>query len=106
MRWSVWRTLAGVLAIVELSGCLSNDKARLAAEVDRLIHPGMSLPVAEQTLRGAGFTCDTAIGGRTCTRPRAYAIIATCMQRVNLTPDAAGSTLARYEVPAIPCAGL
>jgi hypothetical protein len=95
-----------VFAIAGLGGCMSNDEARLATEVDGLIHPGMSLPLAEQTLRGAGFTCDTAIGGRTCARQRAYAVVATCMQRVNLTPDAKGSTLARYEVPTILCASL
>jgi hypothetical protein len=104
MRWWI-RSLVFVLA-ANLSGCAANDQARLTKEVDGLIRPGMSLSIAEKALRDAGFACDAMIGGRTCSRSKAYAVIATCMQRVNLTPDAAGSTLARFQVPVIPCASL
>ena len=100
--------LVGWLAMITLQGCVSNSPTRLKAEADRLVHPGLKLSDAIGRLTHAGFTCDSPADDDTltCTRMRSYAIVATCVQRINLVTDASGRSLTRIDVPSPACTGM
>jgi hypothetical protein len=100
------RVFAATLAFLGMEGCVSNAQPRLEQEAHRLLRPGMTLVEAEQVLEGARFTCAHEIEGfvATCTRMRRYAVVATCVQRINLAADESGRTVSRFDVPQPACA--
>ena len=100
--------LVGWLAVLALQGCVSDSQTRLKAEADRLVRPGLKLSDATGRLTHAGFTCDSQadVYTLTCTRMRSYAIVATCVQRINLVADAGGRSLSRIDVPSPACTGM
>jgi hypothetical protein len=100
------RTSALLAAALLTTGCGADDPRLLRRDVEHLIRPGMGTAAAEQSLRGADFSCGPDVRGRDCSRSRSNALIVTCLQRVTLIPDASGATLAKYDMPAkVACLG-
>ena len=97
----------GLLAVL-LPGCTSNSQPRLEALANRLVPPGSKLSEATSRLTVAGFNCDPRAGAYTltCTRMRNNAVLATCVQRINLSTDSADRFVSRIDVPPPACAGM
>lgn len=107
------RIVAAVACAAALMGCSSNSQPRLEKEAQQLLPPGMELAEAERVLQHAGFTCGSYARDyfardyfATCTRHRTYAVVATCVQRVNLASDGAGRRVSRFNVPSPACTSL
>ena len=102
------RQLAALLSPLLCVACVSNSQARVADEARQLVQPGMPLSSAVGRLNNAKFSCDDRLvaGAVTCTRSRNYAILAGCLQRVDLIPVPGGSTVLRVEVPKPACTGM
>lgn len=99
---------ACVLLALPLSACYTPDAARLSAQVERLATAGMPVSTAVDRLERGGFQCDTTSQAPAidCSRNRHGAVLATCIERVLLQPDAAGRRVDAAMVPPIACAGL
>jgi hypothetical protein len=106
-RWPLTLVAVGVVPV--LFDCSAQDSSVLRYQVERLIRPEMGLVAAEQALQQVGFRCGPAYSAgeppstRTCSRLLATSVIATCVQRVHLTPVAGGAVLGSFKVPFIPC---
>lgn len=98
--------LGPVFALALLaSGCASSSQTRVQEEAGRLVSQGMAAGDARAALRSAGFSCsDVSQGASTCTRQRSHRVVASCLQRVNLT--VADGRVSRIEIPQPACAGL
>jgi hypothetical protein len=105
LKW----TLAAGLAAIFLAGCASNSPTRLAKEVRRLVQVGMSAEAANRLLASAGFVCSSSyergFDGLMCARVRPHRLIASCVQRANLSLGAR-RTVVKVETPPPACAGL
>lgn len=101
-------SLVGPLAIVLLSDCTSNSQPRLEALAERLAAPGSELSQGAMRLQKAGFTCHPGTGAYalTCFRMRGYALLATCVQRIDLSIDPVARSISRTDVPRPACAGM
>lgn len=106
------RGQAGAIAVIAcaltLQSCASNSQSRLDEEAHRLLRPSMKLAEAERVLQRVGFNCESYNHNyiATCTRLRNYAVVATCVQRINLSADETGRAIARFDVPPPACASL
>jgi hypothetical protein len=101
-----------------VAGCTSNDEHRLYGEVGHLVPYALAngqtetMAEAERALHRAGFDCGPTASVqlppkmRECSRHKNYAVLATCIQRVDLMPKPDGVFLSYYYVPRILCAGL
>ncbi len=77
-------------------------------DAERLARAGMPVSTAVDRLERDGFRCDTTSQAPAidCSRAQHGAVLATCIERVLLQPDAAGRRVDAATVPPIACAGL
>jgi hypothetical protein len=101
------RPLLVVLPAFALAGCYSPDRDALDREAHRLIAAGARLDAAMTRLGQNNFTClataTASAASATCTRSREYDVIATCVERIELTATPRGLDIT---VPDIACTGL
>lgn len=102
----------GILAIsAALVGCTSDSQEVLAREVEGQVSVGMSGDLAASHLVSVGFRCghndelDFTPNELRCARTRSYYLVASCVQRVDLTLDQ--MKVVRHVASSKPsCAGL
>ena len=99
---------ACLLLALPLSACYTPDAARLSTQVERLARAGMPVSAAVERLEREGFRCDTTSQAPAidCSLSRHGAVLATCIERVVLQPDATGRRVETANVAPIACAGL
>jgi hypothetical protein len=90
-----------------LGGCYTVNNERFAADMRKLVEPGLNMASATKQLKANGFTCDgvSAAPLTTCTRTRQSLLPYTCIERVNLVPAGVPSGVERVDIPQIMCAG-
>jgi hypothetical protein len=91
-----------------LGGCYTVNNDRFAADMHKLVEPGLDMASATKHLEAHGFTCDavSAAPSTTCMRTRQSLLPYTCIERVNLVPDGEQPRVKRVDIPQIMCAGL
>lgn len=102
------RILVSIAMVSCLAGCYSVNQDRFAANMHALVRPGMPVNAAVNVLQARGFACDarSAAPAISCTKDRQSLLPSTCIERVDLSVDGAGTTVASIKVPPIICAGL
>ena len=100
------RTLLISILALSLAGCYTVDQTRLTRYVNDTLTPGMPLDQALVRMNVEEFNCDAAsmAPAITCTRVQLH-LPHKCLERVNLSARAVGSSkiLATVEVVPVVC---
>lgn len=101
------RLLLSLVPVVLLAGCYTVNQQRFAESAAETVQPGMPLAHATDRLSVAGFACDPrrASPAITCTRTRQNLLPYTCIERINLVPNAEITSVGTIAVAPIVCAG-
>jgi hypothetical protein len=104
----MYRYLFVTSCLLCLGGCYTVNNERFAADMHKLVAPGLDMASATKHLEANKFTCDSVsvTPPSTCTRTRQSLLPYTCIERVNLVPATEKPGVERLDIPQIVCAGL
>lgn len=97
-----------LLMLIPLTSCYTLNQERFTNYATETVPAGTAWNQAISRLAADGFRCeaDGAVATVSCTRLRQSLLPYTCIERIQLQPDAEKKIVDTVKVPAIACAGL